>query len=52
MIEVRFFIGLPANGRKINSQICQVMLFEEITEIITLALFPENLDMRDEVHLR
>jgi len=44
IIEVRFFIGLPANGRKINSQICKVMLFEELPEIIELALFPENLD--------
>ena len=53
MIEVRFFIGLPANGRKINSQICKVMLFEEITEIIELALFPENLDMRGlEQHIK
>jgi len=46
MIEVRFFIGLPADGRKINSQICQVMLFEEIAEIIALSLFPENLDIK------
>lgn len=53
MIEVRFFIGLPADGRKINSQICQVMLFEEITEMIALALFPENLDMRElERHIK
>jgi len=53
MIEVRFFIGLPADGRKINSHICQVMLFEEITEIIALALFPENLDMRElEQHIK
>lgn len=53
MIEVRFFIGLPANGRKINSPICQVMLFEEIPKIIALALFPENLDMRDlEQHIK
>ena len=53
IIEVRFFIGLPANERKINSQICQVMLFEELPEIIALALFPENLDMRSlEQHIK
>jgi predicted ABC-class ATPase len=53
IIEVRFFIGLPANERKINSQICQVMLFEELPEIIALALFPENLDMRGlEQHIK
>jgi predicted ABC-class ATPase len=45
IIEVRFFMGLPANGREINSQICKVMFFEELPEIIKLALFPENLDM-------
>jgi predicted ABC-class ATPase len=53
IIEVRFFIGLPANERKINSQICIVMLFEELPEIIELALFPENLDMRGlEQHIK
>ncbi len=53
IIEVRFFIGLPANGRKINSQICKVMLFEELPEIIELALFPENLDMGNlEKHIK
>ncbi len=53
IIEVRFFIGLPANGRKINSQICRVMLFEELPEIIELALFPENLDMGNlEKHIK
>ena len=53
IIEVRFFIGLPANGRKINSQICKVMLFEELPEIVKLALFPENLDMSNlEKHIK
>ena len=46
-IEVRFFIGLPANGRKINAKISTTMLFEEIKKIIAHALFPENLDMDD-----
>ena len=44
-IEVHFFIGLPANGRKINAKTCMTMLFEEISEIIVQALFPENLDI-------
>lgn len=53
IIEIRFFIGLPADGRKINSQICKVMLFEELPEIIKLALFPENLDISNlEKHIR
>jgi predicted ABC-class ATPase len=33
-VEVRFFIGLPANGRKINAQIANTMLFEELPLII------------------
>jgi predicted ABC-class ATPase len=45
IIEVRFFIGMPADGRVINSQICKVMLFEELPKIIEFALFPENLDI-------
>ena len=44
-IEVRFFMGLPADGRKVNSKICSMMLFEELPEIVKLALFPENLDL-------
>ncbi len=53
IIEARFFVGLPADGRKINSRICKVMLFEELPEIIKLALFPGNLDMNDlEKHIK
>ena len=53
IIEIRFFIGLPANGRKINSQVCKVMLFKELPEIIELALFPENLDISElEKHIK
>jgi predicted ABC-class ATPase len=53
IIEVRFFIGLPADGRKINSQICKVMLLEELPEIIKLALFPENLNISNlEKHIK
>jgi len=44
-IEVRFFIGLPANGRKIDANTCMFMLFEEINEITAHALFLENLDI-------
>jgi len=53
IIEVRFFIGMPADGREINSQICKAMLFEELTKIIEFALFPENLDIGGlEKHIR
>ena len=45
-IEVRFFIGLPANGRKINSQIAQEMLFKELPEIVELSLYHENINYK------
>ncbi len=32
--EVRFFIGLPGNGRKINAAIAEIMLFEELPAIV------------------
>ncbi len=52
-IEVRFFIGLPAQGRTINAHICEVMLLEELPEIVEHALFPENLDMSSlEKHIK
>jgi len=33
-VETRFFIGLPANGRKINSRLAHTMLFEELPSIV------------------
>ena len=52
-IEVRFFMGLPAHGRKINAHICTIMLCEELPEIVNRALLPENVDMRSlEKHIR
>ncbi len=43
-IEVRFFIGLPAAGRKIKSKIAETMIFEELPQIAVQALFKENID--------
>ena len=43
-LEVRFFIGLPADGRKINAGILETMLFEELPEIVDQSLFIKNLD--------
>jgi len=37
-VEVRFFIGLPAKGRKINAPLAQAMLFEELPAIVRGAL--------------
>ena len=36
-IEVRFFMGLPANGRKINALAADTMLFEELPAIVQQA---------------
>jgi predicted ABC-class ATPase len=33
-VEVRFFVGLPAKGRKINARLAQTMLFEELPAIV------------------
>jgi predicted ABC-class ATPase len=37
-VEVRFFIGLPAKGRKINARLAETMLFEELPAIVRGAL--------------
>ena len=36
-VEVRFFIGLPANGRRINARVADTMLFEELPAIVQRA---------------
>ncbi len=45
LIEVRFFMGLPARGRKIESKIAEKMFFEELPKIVESALLRENLDL-------
>jgi predicted ABC-class ATPase len=45
VIEVRFFLGLPASGRKINAQVAKEMLFEELPEIVRRSLFKGNIDI-------
>jgi predicted ABC-class ATPase len=37
-VEVRFFIGLPARGRKIHAGLAGIMLFEELPAIVRGAL--------------
>jgi len=37
-VEVRFFIGLPARGRRINGPLARTMLFEELPAIVRGAL--------------
>ncbi len=46
VIEVRCFLGLPAAGRKINAHVAATMLFDELPEIVRLALFSENIEDR------
>ena len=45
LIEVRFFMGLPARGRKIEIKIAEKMFFEELPKIVESALLRENLDL-------
>jgi predicted ABC-class ATPase len=42
--EVRFFMGLPAHGRKIDIKIAETMFFEELPKIVESALLRENMD--------
>lgn len=37
-VEVRFFIGLPAKGRRINGSLAQTMIFQELPAIVHQAL--------------
>ncbi|MDX1811049.1 MAG: ABC-ATPase domain-containing protein, partial [Gammaproteobacteria bacterium] len=46
-IEVRCFVGLPGNGRRINAKLAEAMLFEELPEIINAALLEENIDREE-----
>jgi len=44
IIEVRFFIGLPAEGRSINAQLALQMFSSELPSIVESALFRTNFD--------
>ncbi|MBL7961854.1 ABC-ATPase domain-containing protein, partial [bacterium] len=44
VIEVRCFLGLPANGRNIISDIAEEMLFTELPKIVDESLFKKNID--------
>jgi predicted ABC-class ATPase len=44
IIEIRCFLGLPAEGRKIISKIAESMLFNELSDIIDKSLLNENID--------
>lgn len=38
-VEVRFRIGLPANGRSVNAREAGIMLFEELPKVVAAGLF-------------
>ncbi|WDP88773.1 MAG: ABC-ATPase domain-containing protein [Desulfobacter sp.] len=43
-VEARFFMGLPARGRKISGKDAMDMIFGELPGIIPSAMFMDNLD--------
>ena len=47
LIEIRCFVGLPANGRKIASAIAEQMFMVELPEIIQQSLVTENIDLTE-----
>jgi len=46
IIEIRCFLGLPADGRKIISEIAENMLFNELSDIVSKSLLNENIDQK------
>ncbi len=45
-IEVRFFVGLPAQGRTVLTKVAESMLLEEIPRIVTSSMFYEKIDSK------
>jgi len=43
-VEIRFYAGLPARGRRILGQQCIKMLFDQIPKLVEESLFHKNLD--------
>jgi predicted ABC-class ATPase len=44
-IEARFFLGLPASGRKIDGRTAETMMFQELPRIVESALYAANTDL-------
>jgi len=44
IIEIRCFLGLPAEGRKIISDIAETMLFSELSDIVKKSLLNDSID--------
>ncbi|MCP4114298.1 MAG: ABC-ATPase domain-containing protein [Desulfobacteraceae bacterium] len=45
-VEARFFMGLPAFGRKISARNAKAMFFEEVPKIVDHSLFLSRLDLK------
>lgn len=45
-VEARFFMGLPASGRRISGRDAEAMFFEELPGIVNASLFCKNLDRK------
>jgi predicted ABC-class ATPase len=46
LIEVRCFIGLPGNGRKVVAEIAKKILLKELPQIVEHSLFKQNIDLQ------
>ncbi len=46
LIEIRCFLGLPADGRKVISKIAEQMIFHELVDIVNQSLLSENIDQK------
>ncbi|MEJ2544879.1 MAG: ABC-ATPase domain-containing protein, partial [Calditrichaceae bacterium] len=44
MIEIRCFLGLPANGRLIQSEIAEEMIYNELPKIVENSVLDKNAD--------
>lgn len=47
LIETRCFLGLPAEGRKINSLLAESMIFHELITIVEQSLLQKNINPKD-----
>jgi len=47
VVEARFWVGLPARGRRISGKDAQIMLLKELPAIVDNAMFAGNTDLSD-----
>ena len=44
-VEARMAVGLPARGRSVDGRAARAVLLEELPEVVSRALVPENVDL-------